>query len=146
MATELAVTATVTTSSGSLDLDDGVSYRLGRQVEVGSVTWRKEVVTSPFVAGRTPVHEVKDAAEASITIHVLGSNHAELRSNLSSLLDAFTNQYSYELTITVEGETRTWTCERADYEVGFATETMSALVVPVQLRFHRHPEPVAGEF
>ena len=146
MATELAVSASVTTSSGSLDLDDGVNFRLGKQVEIGSVSWRKEVVTSPFVAGRFPVHEVKDAAESSISVHVLGSNHAALRSNLATLLSAFTEQSSYQLTMTVEGQTSTWTCERADYQVGFATETLAALVVPVQLSFFRHPEPDAGEF
>lgn len=129
-----------------LDLNDETNYILGKNLRVGSVTWRKESATSPFVHGRVPIYEVKDAAESSIVVYVLGSTHAALTTNVATLLEAFTEQYSYELRLQVEGQDYHWRCERADYEVGFATETLNARFVPVTLSFFRHPVAVQGAF
>lgn len=146
---ELSIIASVTRAElflADLDLNDGVKFTLGQNVNVGSVTWRKETAQSPFVQGRVPVHEVKDASESTIVVYVLGATHAALNANLKELLDAFTEQYSYILRINVEGSDNQWECERADYEVAFATETLSARFVPVTLSFHRKPTPAVGVF
>ncbi len=148
---ELFVSAEITRDGlpsplAPLNINDGVKYRLGKGLQVGSVSWRREVATSPFVYGRVAVHEVMDSAESAVEVHVLGASHAEVRSNLTPLIVAFTQQYSYELRISVEGQVNYWTCERADYKVGFMTETLAAKLVPVAFSFHRHPTPVAGGF
>lgn len=148
---DLAVTAFVTRSNlnpplADLDLNDGANFVLAKSVRVGAVAWRREAATSPFVHGRIPVHETQDAAESSIEVYVLGGTHAALHTNLSTLLDAFTKQYTYELRLNVEGQSYHWNCERADYEVGFATETLNARLLPVSLSFYRHPTPVTGAF
>jgi hypothetical protein len=148
---DLDVIASVTRANladplGELDLNDGVRYILGKGVRVGSLTWRRETVSSPFAHGRFPIHETKDAAESSIDIYVLGEDHATLHANLGELLTAFTEQYAYVLKLEVEGESYHWRCERADYQVAFATETLNSRFVPVALSFFRHPIPVAGAF
>lgn len=144
---DLNITAEVTRTElglGNLDLNDDVNFRFGRGVEVGRLTWRKDVVTSPYVHGRFPVREVKDAVESKITVYVIAPDHATLSTNVGVLIGAFTEQYEYNLQIVVEGQTYAWRCERADYEVAFATETFNALFVPVSLAFYRSPIQVAG--
>jgi hypothetical protein len=146
---DLSVAAVVTRTRlglGNLDIDDGAKFILGRAIRVGAVTWRREAVESPYVHGRIPVLEVMGAAESSIEVYALGSSHASLNSNLGELIAAFTKQYDYDLVLNVEGVTHQWRCERADYEVGFVTETLLARVVPVKLTFHRHPIPIQGVF
>lgn len=144
---DLNLTAIVTRTElglGDLDLNDEVNFQFGRGIEVGRLTWRKDVVTSPYVHGRFPVREVKDAVESKITIYVLGTDHATLSTNIGVLIGAFTEQYQYELQIIVEGQSYSWLCERADYEVAFATETFNAIFVPVSLSFYRSPIQVSG--
>lgn len=144
---ELTLTALVTRtelSLAALDIDDGTNFILGKGLDAGTVSWRKEVVTSPFYAGRVPVHEVKDSVEMTLVVYILGATHATLMTNLQTLLNAFTEQSTYEVQLTIEGQSYHWTCERADYQVGFATETLNARYIPVSLSFHRHPEPAAG--
>lgn len=148
---ELTVSALVTrsglsTPKADLDIDDGAKFILAQGLRIGSVTWRRETVQSPFVEGRVPVHEVKDAAESTVIVYCKGANHTILDQNIAELLEAFTEQYSYLLKLNVNGVNHHWTCERADYEVAFATATLNALLVPVSLSFHRKPSPVAGAF
>lgn len=148
---DLDVIATVTRAqlpfpNSELNINDGINYVLGKNVRVGAVTWRRETVNSPFVEGRVPVHEIKDAAESTVTVYCLGTHHTMLNQNIETLLEAFTQQYSYELRLNIEGINYRWSCERADYEVAFATETLVAKFVPVQLTFHRKPTPVMGAF
>jgi hypothetical protein len=146
---DLETIASVTRSNlpdplGELDINDGVAYVLGKNLRVASMSWRRETVSSPFAHGRFPIHETKDAAEASLSVYVLGEDHTTLQSNLGELLEAFTGQYEYLLKLQVEGQDYQWRCERSDYQVGFATETLVARFLPVELSFFRHPIPVAG--
>lgn len=148
---DIDITATVTRANLSppgseLDLNDGVKFIFAKGLRIGTVTWRRETVNSPFVEGRVPVHEIKDAAESTVIVYCLGATHAALNNNIAELLEAFTEQYTYELRMTVGGVNHRWACERADYEVAFATETLNALFVPVSLTMHRKPTPVAGAF
>ena len=146
---ELTLAAAVTrTELGLTDLDinDIATYELAKQLNNGTVSWRKEIAQSPFYEGRFVVHEVKDAVEMSLIVYVHGESYPVINTRVQTLLEAFTEQYSYDLKITVNGQQHTWTCERADYDVAFATETVNALKVPVQLTTMRHPSPVAGAF
>jgi hypothetical protein len=131
---------------GDLDLNDYENYILGRGVRVGAVSWRRDNVTSPYVHGHIPVHEVMDAAESSIDVYVLGETHGALNANLGALLTAFTQQYAYVLGLNVEGVNYQWRCDRADFEIGFATETLVARFLPVKFTFYRHPIPLVGVF
>lgn len=133
-------------SLADLDIDDGVNYILGNGVQAGAVSWRKETVTSPFYEGRFVVHEVKDAADLKFLVYVIGETYPAVNTKVATLLQAVTEQYSYELKLNVQGQQHTWVCERADYEVAFATTTVNALKIPVQITTMRHPAPTAGAF
>lgn len=147
MTPELDVEAVVTREeldAAPLDINDGANFILGKSVSVGKLTWRKDVVTSPYVHGRFPVREVMDAVESSIVVYCKGATHPILTENIELVIAAFTLQHEYELRLKVENQSYHWRCERADYEVAFATETLNALFVPVQLTFYRSPIPTAG--
>lgn len=139
---DIAITALVSRSELSLadlNIDDDVNYRLGANIDYGTVSWRRETVQSPYFAGRVPVHEVKDAVESKLVVYVLGSSHAVLNTNIQTLIEAVTEQYRWELKLTIEGVLHSWDCERADYQIAVATETMNARFVPVNLSFVRNP-------
>lgn len=138
--------ANLTSPLADLSLNDDINYTFGKQLNVGRVAWRKETVTSPFIHGRVVVGEVMDAAEGSCVVYVHGGTHSALKTNLDTLLNAFTEQYEYVLKLMVEGQYYYWRCERADYEVGFMTETLKARHVPVMLSFFRRPIPDQGPF
>lgn len=149
MASDINVVATITRANlasplAELDINDLVNYELSRNVDIGSVTWRKETVTSPFVHGRTPVHEVKDVTESKVGVYVMGDTRATLDGNIETLIEAFTEQYSYELRLQVEGRDYHWRCERADYQVAFQTEMIAAAKIPVIFSFFRHPVQMQG--
>lgn len=144
---DIDVTAFVTREeldAEPLNLDDNINFRLGKQVSVGMLSWRKDAVTSPYVHGRFVVREVKDAVESKIMVYAIAPTHAILSENVGVVIAAFTEQYEYELRIKVENQSYHWRCERADYEVAFATETFNALILPVQFSFFRSPIPTAG--
>lgn len=131
-------------SLSNLDINDGDKYVLGRGMNPGAVSWRKQTVESPFYPGRYVVHEVKDAVEISIPVYVQANNYSNLNVHLETLLEAFTNQSSFLFTLVIDGYTNSWTCERADYEIGFAAETVLALRLPVQFKTMRVPTPASG--
>ena len=144
---DLDVTAFVTRDElelGLLDINDGDNFILGKGIQVGKLVWRKDTVTSPYVHGRFPVREVMDAVESTLVVYAKGESHAVLTENIGVLIAPFTEQSEYELQINVEGQSYHWRCERADYEVAFATETLNALLVPVQFTIYRSPIAVAG--
>lgn len=131
-------------SLGNLDVNDGANYVLARGITPGAVSWRKQFVESPFYEGRYVVHEVKDAVEMKIPFYVHGATYAAVHANLETLLAAFTEQSTYEVHTVIEGVDHGWTCERADYEVGFVTEMFVAKMIPIQFTTMRAPTPAAG--
>lgn len=146
---DVALLASVTRSNlspdpGVLDLNDEVNYTVGRRVEVGAVTWNKSTVTSPFVHGRFVVNERMDAAEAGIEVYAAGTSHTNVMGKIDTLLEAFTEQHEYVLRLVVDSVVHEWLCERADFEVGYMTETIAARLIPVRLSFYRRPVPVSG--
>ena len=148
---DLALLATVTRSNldpdpGVLDLDDGVNFSMGRSLDIGAITWEKTTVASPYIHGRFVTNERMAAAEGALEIYCLGNTNAACEDNLGTLLEAFTQQHEYVLRLVVNGVDHEWLCERADYEVGFITETLAARILPVRLSFYRNPVPVTGVF
>ncbi len=145
-----ATTAYVTRTELSLTnlslLDPGV-YRIGREaLEAGMVTWRRQLVTSPFVHGAYEVGAVKDQVQgASLLIRVWGTSQSNLQSRVTTLLAAFT-QSTYDITVGLDGTLWTWRCMRADYKIGFPDSVRRQTVAPVTLSFPRHPVAVAGPY
>lgn len=148
---EITLDASVTRTALALpDLDLEVlgTYQIIRDsTGPGGVTWRRQTATSPYVHGRTLVNAVMDVGEASLGIRVIGSNMAVLHSRLMTLLAAF-EQYSYDLTVVISGETWRWRCECADYVVGdsglFQDFHFRSLQQEVRFTIPREPIPLSG--
>lgn len=113
----------------------------------GSTSWRKEVVESPYTHGNTLVSAVKDIQNAPLGVRVRGSSAAQLDSRLDTLLDAF-SQFSYYLSVVIDGETKVWLCEPADWSVGedgeFNKFHLMAKIYEVSFDIPRQPVPTSG--
>lgn len=128
-----------------LQLQDPGVYKVVT-IGPGQIVRRREVATSPYTQGRTLVRAVKDVMTSTATIRAYGSTAAELETRTAAMLDAF-DQFSFTFTFTVDGVTKTWTCECADYG------PLNGLFDPLELRqfqqayafsIPRHPVPVTG--
>lgn len=83
----------------------------------GEVTHRKTFVESPYVIGQTMVHSVKDLQTSTLRVRVKGDTQSELYTRLEALCKAF-EQFSYTLTIIINGTSYTYACYTADYSIG----------------------------
>jgi hypothetical protein len=76
------------------------------------------VAPSPWVHGERLIHAVKDAASMNVDIRVTGTSYANLLTRMDVLTRAF-SQFSYDLTLDIEGETILWeNCQPADWAWG----------------------------
>lgn len=80
----------------------------------GVLVWDKQTVRSRWVHGDFLVSATKRSSHAPLRIRVLGSSAPELDTRTRSLLDVF-DQWSYDLTLTVDGVVHKWRCQPADY-------------------------------
>lgn len=118
-----AVAVTVTPVSATYNLADGMS--LGARVQ------RRDVATSPFLAGRQLVAAYDDISEMMVPIIVRGAASTQaLQSRIQTLVNAFT-QFSYHLTYEHHhlGEIATykWLCEKADWALGDGGQMVNTL-------------------
>lgn len=113
------------------------------ELDPGALTWRRQMVTSPFVAGAIEVNAVKDIAKGQCAVIVTGANAATIQTNLATIIAAFT-QSTYELHITISGSDYGWTCFRADYGVVFDFPLSNNARALAKFQFPRKPVQVAG--
>lgn len=117
MAITLNITGTL-----SLDINNGTNYLLDWEAdgtslfEPGTVSWRREMVTSPYVHGAFEAGAVKDIVQASAVINIFAATQAALQTAETNLINAF-SQATYTMTLGVDGTNYAWTCLRADYHV-----------------------------
>jgi len=110
---DLAVSLTVSRPTTPLELEQPGTSRVV-SVGPGSMSRRREVAISPFVDGEFLISSVKDVVNIALAVRFFGATHAALKANVEAALAAF-DQFSYTLTLTLEGEVSTWSCEPADY-------------------------------
>lgn len=119
MAITLAITGTL-----SLNINDGTNYLVdwdsnGTSLfDPGTVSWRREMVTSPYVHGAFEAGAVKDIVQASVELNIFAATQTALQTAETNLINAF-SQSTYTLTLGVDGTNYAWTCLRADYHVRF---------------------------
>lgn len=114
----------------------------------GALSWRRESVRSPYINGETLVGAVKDVMSASLGVRIRASSAATLDSRLDTVLDAF-GQFTYNVTVVIDGVSRTWKCEPADYSVsegegGFNKFNLMNKYHEVSFSIPRQPIPVSG--
>lgn len=134
--TELGL-STLSLMDDTFDIINEPGFDAGRQ------TWRRELATSPFVAGALEVGAVRDQALGALVMRVKGATHAALQSSISTLVSAFT-QSEYTLTVTYDSTSYAWTCQRADYQLGFDQAMRIGFVARVAFTYPRSPVPVSG--
>lgn len=131
---------------GDLNINDYTSYFLSAQMDFGEKRYQRNAQGSPYMRGEVTVNRTEKQRIRNIGVEVLGTSHANLESNLQALLDAF-DQDSYNLTLTINGTTRTYVCEAADYSLpGWVSGRIVGRVVLVQFSVPTRPIPVAGSF
>lgn len=116
-------------------------------LNAGQVSWRRSLVRSPFVDGAYETNAVRELVEGgTIAVDVNAANQTTLQSRVTTLINAF-SQSTYELHVTLDGIEWAWTCMRADYAVGVASDDIRfGLTAPVAFQFPRQPVPVNGPY
>lgn len=137
-------------SLGDLDLINPLSEApvydiMADSFDAGRVTWRRDTVTSPYVAGAYEVGAVKDEVDASLVVRVKGTDHTTLQTHVGALIEAF-SQSTYTLTLELDSVEWAWTCKRADYALAYDLPMRRRHIARVVLAFPRSPIPAAGPY
>lgn len=145
----LTITGTITRTElalADLAFQDAGVYQVV-SAGPGALGWRREVATSPYVHGETLVSAVKDVGRAPLVVRALGTSASQLDTRIAALVRAF-EQFSYSITLTIDGVVKTWTCEPADYAPGDSGTLdkfgLMAKMQEIHFDIPRHPVPVAG--
>ena len=150
MAITLAIAGTL-----SLNINDGVNYFLDWDrdgvalLEPGTVAWRREMVTSPYVHGAYEAGAIKDIVQATAALNIFAATQGALQTAVTNAINAFT-QSTYTLTLGVDGTNYAWTCLRADYTIGLTELRTFGDTTRVWCKgvfaFPRQPVPSTGPY
>lgn len=134
-----------------LELNDEENYTIIRNgIGLGSVVRKRLTSDSPWVEGRTLIHQVKEQVTVPLAVRVHGSSNNDLAVKVSNLLRAL-DQFSYRITVTIGGVVwGQYDCEAADYSVGdsgvFQDLHYRSLIQEVSAEIPRMPTPVSGVY
>lgn len=130
----------------ALDLEAAGSYEVV-SAGPGAMAWRRTYVESPYVDGAFLVAAAKGVSTAPLVIRVRGSSRTDLNNKVNALLRAF-EQFTYQLTITIDGQAQTWDCMPADYAAQGTGEwdgdRMRDLHQDYAFQIPRQPNALAG--
>ncbi len=153
MSTILSIAGLVTRPElglGDLTITGGSKSTPGYDIQsfnTGALSWRKITTHSPFVHGEQLVHAVKDVKTVELSIVVFGSTAADLHSRIATLARAF-EQFTYQLSVTMDSVEYRYTCEPADYRAGsgegFNKFLLAAHQQVMSLQIATSPIPIAG--
>ncbi len=115
----------------------------------GTLQFRTTWVESPFAHGKYPTASVKELTRMPLRVRILGTTQAELSTRLDELYDCF-SQFTYELTVSLNGTVHKWTCWSADITPGesgvFNKVFLHNFWQDVVLDIPRHPIPITGVY
>lgn len=83
----------------------------------GSVSKRRITAESIFYPGRTLVHATPDVQTSILKIRVKGETQQDLYNRVAEVTAAF-DQFSYSLTVNINGTYWEYECETADWTLG----------------------------
>lgn len=147
MTNDLSVSAAVSLpNSGTLDINDGTSYRIaGPSILGGTVQWDRKTVSSPDVEGDFTTHRRRTNVSDMLAVYVKGSTTLDLMTKIKTLTDAF-SQDRFTLAINIGTSANQWDCEAADYSVELDTAHVNALYARVTFNIPRRPAPLQGGY
>lgn len=143
MTTFAAVITRTQLSLADLTLSSAPYRILRRDYDPGATSLRRQVATSPYIAGGVVVDAVADIGQGSLTVLTTSTSQANLRSALSTLVAAFT-QASWELQVSYDGSVYRWACNAADYAPDWSFTPFDRWQWPVRFTFPRQPIAVSG--
>lgn len=83
----------------------------------GEMSFRRNQVESPYVAGKYQTHAVKDQQTTTLKIRVTGTSQSVLYTRMTDLAKAM-EQFSFTLRLYINGVLFQYECDAADYSVG----------------------------
>lgn len=86
-------------------------------VGVSGRTWRRTTVEGRYQPGRALVGAVVDTATIVLVVRCKGSTWVETTNRYQALVDA-TSPFTYQVTVVIDGQSLTYTCEPADINTG----------------------------
>ncbi len=143
---DLTVVAAVTRTDlglDPLDINDHSKYVLTTTILGGSVAWQKNQVSSPYVDGDITITRRRPTVMEPFEVYVYGTNGSTLMSNTEALIDAF-SQDSFSLSITINGATRQYACETADYTIEYTHTKFASHMCTVRFQLPRSPIATVG--
>lgn len=131
---------------GPLTLEaDGLRHIVS--VTEGGVTWRRTVAEGKYQRGRALLAAVRDTTTDVLVIRVYGPTATDLENRVRNLITAF-SQFTYTVTLTINGVTRTIDCEPADIDtVGDDTRRKTLRyghMRELQISIPRDPQLIEG--
>lgn len=126
---------------------DGVYEIMG--LGPGEAVMERETVKSIWVHGETLVSARKGMQTVPMGIRVKGTSQAVLDSQINEVLLTF-EQFSYTMSVSIDGVSRSWQCWPADYSVGetglWQPFHFMSLQQEITLSIPRHPVPATGTY
>lgn len=142
----LAFTAQVTRTLlglGNLNVNDHLNYITTTQIMGGTVSWQRNAVSSPYVDGDVTVSRRRANVTDQFVINVLGATHAQIKTNLTTLINAFM-QDEFDLLLSADGATYQYKCETSDYSVEWNHAKWHDNLVTVSFQVMRKPIAIQG--
>jgi hypothetical protein len=134
----------LTNWDGMMSLDDHIKYIVeASSFQASTMTWRRNQVQGPYVAGKFTVSAVPDTVVENVAVWVLGDNQTDLAQNLSDLIEAV-SQPAYQLIYSLDEMAYTWNCEMADYTMDFTHTNAFARQVLFKFAVPRLPAVTMG--
>jgi len=140
-----AQTTTFTESGKWLNVNDGLTYRLGKgSLEETSIQYRKDEVTNAFIEGSFVLNALKQNTIETLVVYVLGETTSDVQYNVKVLTDAL-SQSSFWVKMIIEDSSSVWRCYAADYVINTPVEFLHARRATVKAMIPRDPNETLGE-
>lgn len=126
-----------------LNINDHTNYIVAGDILGAQVTWRRQVVKSPFVESAVTVNRVRDIVEDKFAVDVKGDTQTIMQNNVKTLIDAFT-QDTFNLLLVLDGASYNYSCETCDYSIDWSVPRMHSRFTQVKFGLRRSPVPISG--
>jgi hypothetical protein len=136
----MAVVVQCLNTSGTLVLDLNTGGYEAVVLPGSDATWRRQVVTSPFVDGNHEVSSVLDGMVMEVQVRVRGSSWVQVEQRRAAL-HAATQAPRWLLRISQGGVGEVWRADRADSTSPAPTYAVQNLRRDVYLRIPVQPTP-----
>jgi hypothetical protein len=127
----------------TLNINDGLDYRVSNEIMGSMVTYDRKTVSSPYVNGDVTVHRRRGSVAEKFAVYVYGDTQTELQANVKTLIEAF-SQNVFNLIMTLDSVEWSYKCEASDYQIEWSNAHMFANQVRVVFNLIRSPIPVVG--